>query len=207
MTVSQLYIRKISWFFLLPSRPLFQFTEVLSCFLPVLCNFTGLLTYSYRFGMPSEWQIHKAAPVSWHSPTALDSLYQNADVPKPSHLEPKSVLVRMHAAALNARDLMVMGHDPIYPGDHLEGLVPCADGSGEIVEVGDNSIWKVGIRVMVHLNSWIDQQEPPLIDQIKAMGAADVQGTLRQYAVFVCYNFVCLLSRLPRPHSLPADTY
>lgn len=176
-------------------------------FLSFLCYLTPLLTGSHHFGMPSEWQIHKAAPASWHSPTALDNLYHNADVPKPSHIEPKSVLVRMRAAALNARDMMVMGHDPIYPGDHLEGLVPCADGSGEIVEVGEDSIWQIGERVMVHLNSWIDQQEPPPIDQVKAMGAAEVQGTLRQYAVFVSYMFVCLLTPHTRSHPLSADTY
>ena len=157
--------------------------------------------------MPSEWQIHKAAPVNWHSPHALDNLYHNAEVPKPSHLEQNSVLVRMRAAALNARDLMVMAHDPIYPGDHLEGLVPCADGSGEIAAVGEDSIWKVGDRVMVHLNSWIDQQEPPPMDQIKSMGAADVQGTLRQYAVFVCCAFVCSSLPPPKSHPLLSDIY
>lgn len=154
--------------------------------------------------MPSEWQLHKASPVSWHSPTALNNLYYNADVPKPGHLEPNSALVRMRAAALNARDLMVMGHDPIYPGDHLEGLVPCADGSGEIVEVGEDSIWKIGDRVMVHLNAWIDQQEPPPIYQIKPLGADVVQGTLRQYAVFVCYTFFCSSSLHTRSYPLSA---
>ena len=157
--------------------------------------------------MPSEWQIHKASPVSWHSPTAFENLYHNSDVPRPVHLEPKSVLVRMRAAALNARDLMVMAHDPIYPGDHIEGLVPCADGSGEIAAVGEHSVWKVGDRIMVHLNFWIDQQQPPPIDEIKAIGAADVQGTLRQYAVFVCCAFECLSPSHTMLHPLPADTY
>ena len=113
--------------------------------------------------MPSEWQIHKATPVSWHSPTALGNLYLNEDVPMPPQPERESVLVRMRAAALNARDWMVLAHDPIYPGDHIEGLVPCADGAGEIAAIGQDSIWKVGDRVMVHLNAWIDQEEPTAV--------------------------------------------
>ncbi|OCL05177.1 NAD(P)-binding protein [Glonium stellatum] len=91
----------------------------------------------------------------------------------------------MRAAALNARDMMVIAHDPIYPGDHIEDLVPCADGAGEVEEVGEGSKWKVGDRVLVHVNSWIEDTEEMLtVPEVQAKGSDKYHGTLRQYAVW-----------------------
>ncbi|KAF2092587.1 putative zinc-type alcohol dehydrogenase-like protein [Rhizodiscina lignyota] len=91
----------------------------------------------------------------------------------------------MRAAALNARDFMVIAHDPIYPGEHVQDLVPCADGAGEIEKVGEESKWKVGDNVIIHPNAWMeDTGEVLLVSEIKTAGAASDQGTLRQYAIW-----------------------
>ncbi|KAI9734543.1 MAG: hypothetical protein M1834_002144 [Cirrosporium novae-zelandiae] len=136
--------------------------------------------------MPSEWQIHNAKPTDWHSTDVLSNLRLNNNVPKPSldQLSPNTVLVRIRAAAINARDMMVIAHDPIYPGNHLEDLVPCADGAGEVEAVGESSIWKVGDRVMIYPNAWIDQDDMPTPEAMGGLGADRVQGTVRQYAIY-----------------------
>lgn len=95
-------------------------------------------------------------------------------------------LVRMKAAAVNARDMMVIAHNPIYPGDHIEDLMLCAVGAGEVEGVGEGSIWKVGDRVLVLANSWVvDKEEMLTVPEVKTKGADKYQGTLREYAVWV----------------------
>ena len=57
------------------------------------------------------------------------------------------VLVRMRAASLNYRDLMVI-RGQYNPRMKLPA-VPLSDGAGEVVAVGNNvASWKVGDRVM-----------------------------------------------------------
>ena len=60
----------------------------------------------------SAWQIRSAPSQSWRSLSALENLYLNTTVPIPSaeELEPGTVLVRIRAAALNARDAIVVAH-------------------------------------------------------------------------------------------------
>ena len=57
------------------------------------------------------------------------------------------VLVRVHAVALNYRDLsVVLGN---YVWTAKPGLVPCSDAAGVIVEVGEGvASWKAGDRVV-----------------------------------------------------------
>jgi NADPH:quinone reductase-like Zn-dependent oxidoreductase len=55
-----------------------------------------------------------------------------ADAPAPG---PRDVLVRMRAASLNYRDLMVLEGRYAHGGVR-DGLVPCSDGAGEVVAVG-----------------------------------------------------------------------
>lgn len=58
-------------------------------------------------------------------------LNRSRTLPKLNHGE---VLVRVRAASLNFRDLMILaGH---YPGHMRPGVIPLSDGAGEIVEVG-----------------------------------------------------------------------
>ena len=78
--------------------------------------------------MPSEWQIHVVHLTHWKSLDALQNLYLNANFQNPAAVPPQTALVRMGAAALNTRNVIVMSHGPIYPGNRVEDLVPCVDG-------------------------------------------------------------------------------
>ncbi|KAH7370003.1 putative alcohol dehydrogenase [Rhexocercosporidium sp. MPI-PUGE-AT-0058] len=135
----------------------------------------------------SAWQISPAPAQSWRSLSALDNLHLNTSVPIPpaSDLEPGTVLVRIRAAALNARDAIVIAHDPIYHIPNLPDLSPCQDGAGEIGATGPNSIWKKGDRVFICPLSWDDEEKQgvPDLEQARPKGAGNVQGTLRTWAI------------------------
>lgn len=64
------------------------------------------------FTMPSEYQIHGRTQFPWTSIDALQNLRLNTNVPKPTDIPKGHVLVRIRAAALNARDMM--GKFPTY---------------------------------------------------------------------------------------------
>ncbi|CAF4577466.1 unnamed protein product [Rotaria sp. Silwood2] len=57
------------------------------------------------------------------------------------------VLIKIHAVSLNYRDLLIINNK--YPFSLKDNIVPCSDGAGEIVEVGDQVIgFKKGDRVI-----------------------------------------------------------
>lgn len=134
--------------------------------------------------MPSAWQIAPSEPKDWRTTEGIQNLHLAHDVPKPT-AGPKSALVRIKAVALNARDMMVVARDPIYPIQTAPDLSPCADGAGIVEEVGAGSQWQVGDRVLLTATGWIDGDVPTLVES-KGLGAGDIQGTLREYAVVVC---------------------
>lgn len=68
----------------------------------------------------------------------LDNLQLSRDVPKLSP-GPGQVLVRIMAAGINARDMMVIARDPICPIETQPYLSPCADGAGVVEELGPDS--------------------------------------------------------------------
>lgn len=58
---------------------------------------------------------------------------------------PYDVVVRLRAASLNYRDLLVAS----LPERHVAGRVPASDGAGEVVAVGESvTKWRVGDRVV-----------------------------------------------------------
>lgn len=94
---------------------------------------------------------------------------------------PGEVLVRLKAASLNYRDLMVA------TGRYARGakypLIPLSDGAGEIAAVGAGaSAWKVGDRVTTSFFSgWVDGPQTPE-RAAKALGGA-VDGVLAEAIV------------------------
>lgn len=60
----------------------------------------------------SAWEILPLPSKSWRSPEALSHLHLNTSVPTPSpnDLGEKEVMVRIKAASINARDMMVIAH-------------------------------------------------------------------------------------------------
>ncbi len=94
---------------------------------------------------------------------------------------PRQVLVRLRAASLNARDVMMV--TGAYNPRQKLPLVPCSDGAGEIAELGSEvSEWSLGERVCpTFAPLWLDG---PLTraGQRSALGGPN-DGTLAEYFV------------------------
>jgi NADPH:quinone reductase-like Zn-dependent oxidoreductase len=99
------------------------------------------------------------------------------NVPKPG---PSDVLIRMHAAALNARELMILKGRytlPIKPD-----VVPLADGAGEVVAIGEAvTRTKVGDRVACTVfPKWIDGR---FSREVAAQIGGSLDGTLTEFTI------------------------
>ena len=113
--------------------------------------------------------------------TGIDSLtLAEADVPQPGRGQ---VLVRMRAASLNYRDLMIVNGRSAR-GAPPVNLVPLSDGAGEVVSVGPEvSRVKAGDRVAgCFMQSWIGGAIGPE-DAASSMGGA-IDGVLAEYRLF-----------------------
>src|SRR6266545_7221584 len=93
---------------------------------------------------------------------------------------PGQVLVRVRAASLNYRDLlMTRGWHRVAP---KEDLIPLADGAGEVVALGAGvTRWKVGDRVVgSYFQTW---QSGPLREEYwqHVLGSGSNDGTLAQH--------------------------
>jgi NADPH:quinone reductase-like Zn-dependent oxidoreductase len=149
--------------------------------------------------MPSAWQIAPSDPCDWRTTQGLENLQLSLDVAKPDP-GPSQVLVRIRAAALNARDMMVIAHDPIYPIETQPYLTPCADGAGIIESIGSGSCWSVGDRVILTPMDWPEDKDVPTLIDSRGMGAGGVDGTLREYAVVVCQYCLEMKFNITHPH-------
>jgi NADPH:quinone reductase-like Zn-dependent oxidoreductase len=103
-----------------------------------------------------------------------------AEVPRPRPGRGE-VLIKVHAVSLNYRDLlMVRGHyNPKMPLPRI----PCSDGAGEVVEVGEevNDV-AVGQRVAgIFMQHWLDGA--PTAETSRGALGGDVDGMLAEYVV------------------------
>ncbi|WP_234275261.1 zinc-dependent alcohol dehydrogenase family protein [Billgrantia zhangzhouensis] len=117
---------------------------------------------------------------------------RQAEPPRPGGGQ---VLVRMRAAALNYRDLLVVSGRYAL-GRTPERLVPLSDGAGEVVEVGDG-VTRVspGDRVAaIFVQQWIAGEYVEAYAD-SALGGG-CHGVLREYAVFDQHGLVKLPSHL-----------
>lgn len=130
--------------------------------------------------MPKSVSISKidGKPGQVYYPLSLD------EVPKPTPGNGE-VLVKIHAAALNHRDLFIRQH--LYPGTAF-GVPLLADGCGSVVEVGSgvDSSWK-GKRVVINPGEgWRDSLEGPEDKGgYKILGGTKTipNGTLQEFMV------------------------
>ncbi|MEJ2717845.1 MAG: NAD(P)-dependent alcohol dehydrogenase [Deltaproteobacteria bacterium] len=100
------------------------------------------------------------------------------DVPKPGHGE---VLVKMKAASLNYRDLLMIAGK--YNPKLQRPRIPFSDGAGEVTEVGPGvTRWKVGDRVAsTFFRKWIAGGVNA--DAARSARGGEVDGVLSEYLV------------------------
>ena len=100
--------------------------------------------------------------------------------PKPG---PRQVLVRLRAASLNFRDLVVV-EGGYGARQKKQNLVMLSDGAGEIVELGSEvADWRVGDRVVgCFFPDW--QAGPPTERRIATSLGGSVDGVACEYRVF-----------------------
>ena len=123
----------------------------------------------------------------------IDSLtLREAPMPKPGRGQ---VLVRMRAASLNYRDLMVLT-GRYARGAPLPDLVPLSDGAGEVAEIGpDVTRVKPGDRVAgIFMQSWLGGEVEPA-DAASSLGGA-IHGVLAEYMLFDQNGLVTLPAHL-----------
>ena len=118
---------------------------------------------------------------------SFDDLVQiEAETPRPG---PGQVLVRMHAASLNFRDLLVATGKYML-GSVPPDLVPLSDGAGEVVETGPGvTRVKTGDRVAgIFMQGWLGGDIEPEFGATALGGAID--GVLAEYVVFDQHGLV-----------------
>jgi NADPH:quinone reductase-like Zn-dependent oxidoreductase len=95
---------------------------------------------------------------------------------------PGQALVRLRAASLNYRDLLMV--EGKYNPKQKLPLIPCSDGAGEVVAVGEGvTRVRPGDRVCgVFAPRWIAGE--PTRERLRATLGGPLDGTLRELAVF-----------------------
>lgn len=93
---------------------------------------------------------------------------------------PTDIVVRVRAATLNRRDLMIL--ERTYPLPSRPDVVPLSDGAGEVVAVGDRvTRFAIGDRVTCnYFPRWRDGRlAPDMLDQL----GCTIDGMAAEYAV------------------------
>jgi len=114
-------------------------------------------------------------------PEGINSLVRcEMPIPRPGRGQ---VVVRMHAASLNYRDLMVLT-GRYARGAPLPNLVPLSDGAGEVVEIGPEvTRVKPGDRVAgIFMQTWVGGDIEPE-HAASSLGGA-IHGVLAEYVLF-----------------------
>ena len=109
----------------------------------------------------------------------IDQLVR-ADLPKPRPGRGQ-VLVKVHAVSLNYRDLLIVRGQ--YNPKMALPRIPCSDGAGEVVEVGEGvDTVTVGQRVAaIFMQHWLEGS--PTAETSRGALGGDVDGMLAEYVV------------------------
>jgi NADPH:quinone reductase-like Zn-dependent oxidoreductase len=114
----------------------------------------------------------------WEKPGQVAGIVpREAAEPSP---KPTEIVVRVHAASLNRRDVLIL-HER-YPLPLAPGVIPVSDGAGEVVAVGEEvTRFRAGDRVVGgYWPRWHDGRlRPELADQL----GCTLDGMLTEYAV------------------------
>lgn len=129
------------------------------------------------------WQI---------SSFGIDSLeFVERPTPDPG---PGEVLVAVRAVSLNFRDLMMV--KGLYNPKMRLPRIPCSDGAGEVVAVGEGvTAWKPGDRVAaIFMQNWLDG--PLTANRAKGALGGDIDGMLADFVVLKESGLVALPEHL-----------
>ncbi|CAO2651228.1 Nn.00g095250.m01.CDS01 [Neocucurbitaria sp. VM-36] len=116
---------------------------------------------------------------AWTIPSTASAVIhlskQSKPIPTPG---PSQVLVKLTAASLNFRDVLISIRSPQYPGSHKADLVPGSDGAGTICSIGENSKWsgKQGLKIAAALGATViaTSSSDSKLDFAKSLGATHV---------------------------------
>lgn len=101
-------------------------------------------------------------------------------VPHPGHGE---LLVRVGAVSLNYRDRLVVEGE-LLPERPAMPFIPVSDMCGEVVEVGENTRFRVGDRVIGNFwTQWIDGEPPAAMVRHGLSLGGPLPGMLAEYVV------------------------
>jgi NADPH:quinone reductase-like Zn-dependent oxidoreductase len=91
------------------------------------------------------------------------------------------VVVKVGAVSFNYRDLMMV--KGLYNPKMKLPRIPCSDGAGEVVAVGQGvTAWKTGDRVAgIFMQNWLDGEPTP--NKVRGALGGDVDGMLAEYVV------------------------
>ncbi|KAM0714317.1 hypothetical protein Q7P37_010104 [Cladosporium fusiforme] len=118
---------------------------------------------------------------AWQIPSAGKLvLNDTGSIPTPGSSE---VVVQIAAVSLNYRDVLVMDHNPDYPLDHKENLIPGSDGAGIISAAGSATHWKKGDRVVILPSFWTTGNDSRDWPMHETRGAGTTDGTFQRYVV------------------------
>jgi len=103
-------------------------------------------------------------------------------------LRHSEVLVKIHAASLQSRDLRVA--KGVYPVPVKDQVVPLSDMAGEIIAVGEDvKKWKVGDRVCA--NFWLDHVHGEFrLEYLASAPGTSLDGMLTEYRAFPEHSLV-----------------
>ncbi|KIV80826.1 hypothetical protein PV11_08302 [Exophiala sideris] len=147
-----------------------------------------------------EWSLDTDTPhynAAWvlNSQIGVDGLAFFERLPE-LPIKEYEVLVKIHAASLNYRDLMIAKGGPgLALGKKF--LVPGSDGAGVVEAVGSKvASLSVGQRVCTHLTCGLAETDLPGFEDVGAGLGQTVDGTLRSYGVFHETSLVGMPSNL-----------
>ncbi|PYH64475.1 zinc-dependent alcohol dehydrogenase family protein, partial [Aspergillus vadensis CBS 113365] len=118
------------------------------------------------------------------SQNGIESLQLLEETPVPE-IGDNQVLVKVHAASLNYRDIVIARGEPKL--SHFRpGVIPGSDGAGIVEAVGSNvSGFRLGDRVCTHLTSGLPSDKAASWNDVCEFGLGhNYNGTLSSYAVF-----------------------
>ena len=121
------------------------------------------------------------------SDAGLPDALKTIDLPEPSP-GPGEVAIRMRAASLNFRDLVITKGG--YPRNDTRPVIPLSDGAGEVFAVGDGvTKWKTGDRVMPNFMRDFLAGEPDEAALASGLGGG-IDGVLAETVVMPASSLV-----------------